>query len=400
MVEWMEVLLKVAFFDCFSGISGDMCLGALVDAGASFRELKERLKALPLDSYEIRKKTVIRRGMRATKIDIKTDDREQGRNLSDIRALIEGSDLQKRIKKRGMRIFRKLFQAEARVHGGRISDIHLHELSGTDCIIDIIGTLICLDNLGIDAVHSSPLNLGSGVISSAHGILPVPAPATSEILKGKPVYSSGIGKELTTPTGAAIISVISESFGSLPDMEIESIGYGAGGYQLKEQPNLLRVFIGRRDGSGDKGGGEEFRERLIVIETNIDDMNPQAYGYVMDKLLSEGALDVFLSTVIMKKSRPGILLSIICYPDLRDKLIKTLLRETTTLGVRYYETERLCLKREIKEVRSEFGPVRFKTVKTDKYSKSAPEFEDCRRIAESTGLPLIEVMRRLNRSGE
>jgi uncharacterized protein (TIGR00299 family) protein len=388
--------VRIAYFDCFSGISGDMCLGALVDAGVPLKKLREGLNALHLVSYEIRRQKVKRGGISATRIEVIVKKGEPTRRLADISTIIGDSDLPPNIKKRGLRIFGKLFQAERKVHGGRLKDLHLHELSATDCIIDIIGTLLCLDILGTREVISSPLNLGGGTVSSEHGLLPVPTPATSQLLKGKPVFSTGIQKELTTPTGAAIITETATSFGHFPKMTVDSTGNGAGGHILKEQPNILRVFIGdktiKSHNGHHKGGSNEL---VSVIETNIDDMNPQVYEYLMERLFNEGALDVFLSTVIMKKSRPGILLQVLAYPASRERLIDILFEETPTLGIRFHETERICLEREIKKIDTEFGSVRFKVVTTDGYRKAVPEYEDCRRIAEKTGLSLIDVMKML-----
>jgi len=388
--------VRIAYFDCFSGISGDMSLGALVDAGAPLDKLREGLNAMDLVTYDIRRRKVKRGGISATKIEVVVKKDEPTRSFDDISTIIEDSDLPPNIKKSGLRIFRRLFQAERRVHGGRLKDLHLHELSATDCIVDIIGTLLCLKILGIKEVVSSPLNLGGGTVSSEHGLLPVPAPATVQLLKGKPVFSTGIQKELTTPTGAAIITETATSFGHFPEMTIDSTGTGAGGHILKEQPNILRVFIGNKTIKPHKGHHKRGSSELVtVIETNIDDMNPQVYEYLMERLFKEGALDVFLNTVIMKKSRPGILLQVIAYPATRERLVNIMFEETPTLGIRFHETERIYLEREIKEMDTEFGPVRFKVVDTDGYRKAVPEYEDCRRIAEKTGLSLIDVMKML-----
>ncbi|NOY38786.1 MAG: nickel pincer cofactor biosynthesis protein LarC [Nitrospirae bacterium] len=388
--------MRIAYFDCFSGISGDMSLGALVDAGAPLDKLREGLNAMDLVTYDIRRRKVKRGGISATKIEVVVKKDEPTRSFDDISTIIEDSDLPPNIKKSGLRIFRRLFQAERRVHGGRLKDLHLHELSATDCIVDIIGTLLCLKILGIKEVVSSPLNLGGGTVSSEHGLLPVPAPATVQLLKGKPVFSTGIQKELTTPTGAAIITETATSFGHFPEMTIDSTGTGAGGHILKEQPNILRVFIGNKTIKPHKGHHKRGSSELVtVIETNIDDMNPQVYEYLMERLFKEGALDVFLNTVIMKKSRPGILLQVIAYPATRERLVNIMFEETPTLGIRFHETERIYLEREIKEMDTEFGPVRFKVVDTDGYRKAVPEYEDCRRIAEKTGLSLIDVMKML-----
>lgn len=386
--------MRIAYFDCYSGISGDMCLGALVDAGAPFRELKEGLEGLKLGSFRLKRRRVRRGGISGTRIEVVVERDEPHRNLAEVRALIEDSALPAEIKKKGTVIFRRLFQAEAKVHGRRLRDVHLHELSGTDCIVDIVGTLICMDLLGIEEVHSSPLNLGGGTVDTGHGLLPVPAPATSELLRGRPVYSTGVPKELTTPTGAALMASMAAAFGPIPEMTIERIGYGAGGHPLREQPNMLRVFVGEGKPAGG-ARGVKTGERIDVIETNIDDMNPQIYEHLMERLLEEGALDVYLSSVIMKKNRPGVLLTVLGHPPSRGRLIDVILKETTTLGIRYREMERLCLERKTIEVETEFGPVRYKVAHGDGYGKAAPEYEDCRRIARKTGIPLVRVMRML-----
>ncbi|NOZ25456.1 MAG: nickel pincer cofactor biosynthesis protein LarC [Nitrospirae bacterium] len=387
--------MRIAYFDCFSGISGDMCLGALVDAGVSLEEIRRRLGALGLASYKLRRRRVKRGGISATKIDVIVPRNEPPRKASEITNLIGRSKLPEHIKRKGLRIFRKLFQAEKKVHGVRLKDLHLHELSATDCIVDIIGTLLCLDMLGIEEVRASPLNLGGGTVQTEHGLMPVPAPATAQIIMGIPVFSSGIQRELTTPTGAAIIAETAASFGHCPRMTVTAIGVGAGGYDLEEQPNILRIFIGDETGPAREDG--KTAERITVIETNIDDMNPQVYEYLMERLFGAGALDVFLTTVIMKKSRPGVLLRVLVHPASSRRIMDILFEETTTLGIRFHETERICLERRTEEVSTEFGPVRYKVVTAEGYGRAVPEYEDCRRIAETTGLPLVDVMKKLSR---
>ncbi len=385
--------MKVAYFDCFSGISGDMCLGALVDAGAPFDELLRRLNTLDLGSYELKKGKVMRGGISATRVEVAVSGDVPPRRFSDIRAIIEGSGLSSKIKKEATAIFRRLFDAEAAIHGTAAEDLHLHELSATDCIIDIAGTLVCLDLLGIEEVVASPLNLGGGMVSTAHGLIPAPAPATLALLEGRPVYSSGIQRELTTPTGAAIITAAARTFGPMPAMTLGSTGNGAGAFDLGEQPNILRVFVGERTGESRTEGVVD--ERVTVIETNIDDMNPQVYEYVMEKLFGAGALDVTLSTVIMKKGRPGIQVQVLCRDESAEKITRLLFEETTTLGVRYHRAGRTCLQREVRKVDTMFGKVRFKTASSGGIQKASPEYEDCRKIAARSGVPLIEVLRRV-----
>jgi hypothetical protein len=383
--------VKIAYFDCFSGISGDMCLGALVDAGASLQEIEKGLKEIPVKGYSLVAKKVRRNGIAATKVDVilkqgKNDQRQPNRTWKDISRIIRASRLPEGIRKRGHAIFKNLFEAEAQVHGSPISKTHLHELGAVDCLVDIFGTLIGLSYLGIDSVLASSVNVGCGSTRTSHGILPVPAPATAELLKGIPCHSSGPAFELTTPTGAAILSATSSGFGPIPHCRITSIGAGAGDADPVGWPNLLRLFvIETKDAVGNEG--------VTVIETNIDDMNPQVFDFVMEQLFDAGAADVFLTQVIMKKSRPGVLLTVLCHAERKDALIEIILRETTTIGVRFYDANRVTMSREIKEFPSKYGNVRIKTSRLGKsLVKSSPEFEDCKKIAQKTFLPLREII--------
>lgn len=392
----------IAYFDCFSGISGDMTLGALVDAGVSPEKLEKELSRLKVKGYTLSFKKVRRAGFRATKVDVEVRQGErQGkrgkgkgergkatefRRFKDIKKIVDASSLSKEIKQKGLQIFRRLFEAEAKVHGGSYDRVHLHELGAVDCIVDIFGALIGLDLLGIETVYSSPVNLGRGSIRSEHGILPVPAPAAIELLKGKPVYSSDISFELTTPTGAVLISSLAEGFGPVPDMTVSNIGIGAGNKNFREQPNILRLFVGK--------GRTQAEESISVIETNIDDMNPQVYEYVMDLLFKAGALDVFLTQIIMKKGRPGIKISVLCEEDKRENLTDIILKETTSIGVRFYTAGRKILQREIKSKNTKFGRVNVKVSKLDKKNKKVSiEYEDCKKIAKKFKVPLLEVMK-------
>ncbi|MEW6602422.1 MAG: nickel pincer cofactor biosynthesis protein LarC [Nitrospirota bacterium] len=327
--------------------------------------------------------------------------------------IIKASSLSGDIKQKGLEIFKRLFEAEAKAHGEKFDEVHLHELGATDCIVDVFGTIIGLDILGIEKVYASPLNLGGGFVKTVHGVLPVPAPATAEILKTKiqdsrlrrvagatkfKIYSDGTDFELTTPTGAAIIRETASGFGNMPEMIIEKIGVGAGGRDIKDKPNVLRLFIGESKTEAcppippSARGGE--RGVVTVIETNIDDMNPQIYEYVMERLFKAGALDVFLTQLIMKKGRPGIKLTVICGREKLEEISKIILEETTTIGLRFYEAGRKTLNREIKKLDTKLGKVSFKTSKLgDKVMRVTPEYEDCKRIARKTGRPLLEVMR-------
>ncbi len=384
----------IAYFDCFSGISGDMVLGALVDAGVPVEKLVKELSRLPVKGYELNVRKVKRSSLRATKVDVLIKQgKEQAsegngrRRFKDIKKIIESSSLSEPVRQKGLAIFRRLFEAEAGVHGSRYDRVHLHELGAVDCIVDIFGALIGLDMLGIDTVYSSPLNLGSGTIKTDHGLLPVPAPAVVELLKNKPVYSSDVSFELTTPTGAVLVSSLAGSFGHIPDMHISKTGIGAGSKDFREQPNVLRIFIGRHVDSGTNGS-------ISVIETNIDDMNPQVYEYVMERLFKGGALDVFLTQIIMKKGRPGIKLTVLCSEDKKEDLIGIILGETTSIGLRFYSAERKTLPREIKSVKTKFGAVNVKILKPGtKKRRISVEYEECKRIAEKLEIPLLEVMR-------
>ncbi len=404
--------MKIAYFDCFSGISGDMCLGAVVDAGVSLKDLEKELKKIPIGGYRLTAKKVKRSGFTSTKVDIAVLAQRLAphalRKWKDIEKIINRSRLSEEIKQRGRRIFKRLFEAEAKVHGEAIERVHLHELGAVDCIVDIFGTIIGLNILGIGKIFSSPINLGSGFVETEAGILPVPAPATVEILKKVPVYSKDVPFELTTPTGAAIIKEISSGFGDMPPIDIGKIGIGAGNRDLKDRPNVLRFFIGNPPlpphspltmvgQEGVKGGmGGLLDENVIVIETNVDDMNPQIYEYVMEKLFKARALDVYFTQVLMKKGRPGVKMTVLCNKEQLENLMKIVLKETSTIGLRFYEAKRRILHRIIKKVDTEFGKIRVKFSRLgDEILKAAPEYEDCKRIAKKLNIPLIEVMKKI-----
>ncbi len=385
----------IAYFDCFSGISGDMTLGALVDAGVPLKEIEDGLSRLHVKGYQLKARKVKKCGMRATKVDVDLDESggQGARKWSDIQKIVKNSSLSKPIKQKGLFIFKRLFEAEAKVHGSRYDKVHLHELGAVDCIVDIFGSLIGLDILGINEIYASPINLGSGLIKTEHGILPVPAPASVELLKGVPVYSSDISFELTTPTGAVLISSLASDFSPLPNMNILTTGVGAGNKNFKDRPNIMRIILGEGPQSSEPGTRTE-DDGVMVIETNIDDMNPQIYEYAMDKLFRAGALDVFLTPIIMKKGRPGITLSVICNEKEKDCLIDIILKETTSIGVRYYKTERKILKRQIKKKKTKYGTINVKVSQMDKKGrKISIEYEDCKKIAEKYNIPLVEVMK-------
>lgn len=382
---------KIAYFDCFAGISGDMCLGALVDAGVDLSDIKKGIKKIPIKNYDLTAKKVLRGGISATKVDViikaeGTRQKAKDKKWKDIKKIIEASALPDRIKQKGLHIFKKLFEAEARVHGEPFDKVHLHELGGIDCMVDIFGTLIGLDILGIEKIYVSSINLGSGSVKTEHGILPVPAPATAELLKSYPVYSSEIPFELTTPTGAAIISGMNANPYSLSEITIEKIGYGAGSKDIANMPNTLRIIFGREKEQSKSDGS------VTVIETNIDDMNPQFYEHVMERLFEAGALDVFLENIIMKKGRPAVKLTVISEESDIEKLSSILFEETTSIGLRFYKVHRMTLDRKIKKVETKYGDVRIKvsTLKGIAVNIS-PEYEDLKAIAKKTNTPLKKV---------
>ena len=381
--------MRVAYFDCFAGASGDMCLGALLDAGLGLEQLKAEIGKLHLSHYDLQVKKVVKRGIGGSQALVLVDsDHHHHRHLHHIEEIISASGLDDAVKQKSLAIFRRLAEAEAKVHQIPIDQVHFHEVGAMDAIIDVVGTVSGLACLGIEKVYCSPLHVGTGTVTCAHGTLPVPAPATAELIKGTPVFSSGVEGELLTPTGAAILTTLSSGFGPLPAMTVERIGYGAGTSE-PAIPNLLRIIIGevREEVSGFE------TERAAVIETNIDDMNPQMYDYLIEKMLNMGALDVFLSPVQMKKNRPGTLLSVICAPEMTERFSDFILRETTTIGLRWRLDNRLKARRRMKELQTIYGPIRFKLAETGNGSLQAfPEYEDCKRVALEKKVPLLEVM--------
>ncbi len=381
--------MKIAWFDCFSGISGDMIIGALLHAGLDFDAFKAELAKLNLD-FELSLQQVEKRQIAASKFDMTDANKRLFKKLSEIRETIQNSDIPTAIKQRAHSIFLSLAKAEARVHNKAVADVHFHEIGVLDTLIDVVGALVGLELLEVEKVFASPLNLGSGFVKTAHGKLPVPAPATAELLKGVPTYATECPAELVTPTGAAIISEVAESFGSMPAMTIEQIGYGAGNQDL-QHANVLRIFIGEST--------EQLPQDLVtLIETNIDDMNPQLYEAVFETLMQQGALDVYLTNIQMKKSRPAHKLTVLCEPQDEHKLTQIILRHTTSIGVRFRQEIRRKLAREIKLVETEFGTVRFKLSKLDGEIVTAmPEYEDCKQIAAQRAMPLKRVLARLAR---
>ena len=385
--------MKLAYFDCFSGISGNMVLGALLDAGLGLDALKEALAGLKVSGYEIEARKVKRKGIAGTLVDVRASEGEVGRSLGDVLKIIEESDLPEDVKERAGAIFTRLAEAEARVHGVNVEEIHFHEVGGVDAIVDIIGSVIGLKLLGIEEVYSSPLHLGRGFVECAHGTLPVPAPATLELVKGVPVYGWDIEAELVTPTGAAIITALAR-FDPPPPVRVERVGCGAGHRDLPI-PNLLRLLIGTSPQPGE--GLEE--DSVLLLETNIDDMNPEFYEHVMSRLFQRGALDVFLTPIQMKRSRPAVMLSVIVGQKDVDEVLDVIFEETTTLGVRMQEVRRRKLARESILVDTRYGPIAVKVARLGGVVKNiSPEYEECRRLAEQRGVPLKVVYEEARRA--
>jgi hypothetical protein len=368
--------------DAFSGISGDMTVGALIDAGASASAVIEALESLSTGAkFEVAKTT--RSGLAASKFKVHlSPEPQKHRHLSHILAMIDRSTISARSKQNATAVFQRLAEAESSVHGVSIEKVHFHEVGAADSIADIVGTCVALDLLNLDEVCCSAVNVGSGTVMTEHGILPIPAPATANLLAGKPIYARGPAVELTTPTGAAIAATLSSAFGAMPPMRISSIGHGAGDRDFKESPNVLRVLIGERTGAPES-------TVVSVIEANIDDSSPQVLGYALERLMEAGALDASLSPLQMKKNRPGSLLRVIARPHDQEMLAQLIFAETSTLGLRIYSAERRIETRSIVEVETQFGKIR---IKVSGHSHFAPEYEDCRAIAASTGTPLPEVL--------
>ncbi len=364
-----------------------MILGALTDLSDAPSFLREELKKLDLKGYSISNKKVKRGVIQATKVDVKVTEKSSSqKNLKNIVSIIENSGLAEKIKKDSIKIFRRLAEAEAKVHGTTIDKVHFHEVGAIDSIVDIVGSVIGIHHLNISKIVSSPLNTGSGFVKCAHGTLPVPAPAVMELLKGFPCFSSGVQQELTTPTGAAIITTLADEFGSLPNLKIERAGYGAGGIDLKEMPNALRIILGEHSISS------ESKEEIFVLETNIDDMNPEFYDVVMEKLFQAGAVDVFLTPIIMKKNRPATKLSVLTQQQNVKALANEVLKNTTSFGIRFYPVERVMLDREFQKIETIFGKMKVKIGKRDgEICHISPEYEACKEISREQGIPIKKV---------
>ena len=428
--------MKLLYFDCFNGASGDMILGALLDAGLPLEDLRRALGSLGIGEYEMAAERVLRAGVSATKfhlIERGGEDASAGtegvaphshvhphthshydgvahahagtevpaphselhdhthphshshRSLPEILALIERSAIQSAGRARARQLFERLAEAEAAIHQMPVERVHLHEVGALDSIIDIVGAVFAIEWFGAERVVVSPLNVGGGMVRSAHGLFPVPAPATVRLLGDAPIYSSGVQAELLTPTGALLLTGHADAFGPVPPMRVDRVGYGAGTRELAGTPNVLRVLVG-------ESTAEPTTERIVVLECEIDDMNPQIFGVLMDRLYAAGALEVYYSAVQMKKNRPGTLITVLAAPDRREALAGIMFRESTTIGVRYHDVDRERLEREVVSVETPFGTIRFKVARrAGAVVNASPEFEDCVRVASDRGIPVKDV---------
>ena len=406
--------MKIAYFDCFSGISGDMTLGALVDAGVPPEVLTTRLATLELDAeFSLRFEKAVKHGITGTRAIVEvhpahadtphTHDHTHGhhhhahgpsRHLSDIFKLLDDSGLDSKVRDTAKRVFDRLAEAEAKVHNTTKANVHLHEVSGIDSIVDIVGSVIGLAHLEVDAVYASPLSLGSGFVRCAHGLMPVPVPGTMELLQGIPVQQTHIPKELVTPTGAALITTLSQEFGVMPPMRLDRVGYGAGTRDLEQRPNLLRLCLGEKtsDSISQRTHHHAETDSVDIIETNVDDMSPEITGYVTTQLFANGALDVFLTPIFMKKGRPATQITVLCPTAQRDALIKLLLTETTTFGVRLSSADRVKLRRDFTQIETQWGAIQAKRgYLNGTLIKTVPEYEDCKRLAEQNNIPLRQI---------
>ena len=375
--------------DCFSGISGDMFLGALVDVGFPLADMKRGLKKMNLDGYQLTAKKVLRGTIHSTKVDVQVRDGfSKPLSLPTIRRILTKSQLPSKVKARSLEVFQRLAEAEGTVHGVPLSQVHFHEVGVVDSLVDIVGAFLGCESLGIDKVSASPVNLGSGTVNSAHGALPVPAPAVAHLVKEVPIFAAGPIGELTTPTGMGLLTTLTRDFCQLPFMRPRHIGYGAGSFNPKGWANVLRVFLSKTSASPSAD-----IDHIVQLQTNLDDLNPQAYEPIMDHLFSAGALDVTLTPSIMKRGRPGIILTVLTPPAKIDPVLKVFFYETTTLGVRVQEIARRVLPRKFHSLRLHGTTVRVKVAEIDGGEiKAMPEYQDCQRIAKSTGRPVREVM--------
>jgi len=378
--------MRVAYVDCFSGASGDMLLGACVDSGVPLAELRAALASVPVSGYGLRGHTVSRGGITATQVHVDlTDEHQPHRHLHHILDIVGQSTLSERVKEQSSGVFRALAEAEATVHGSAVESVRFHEVGAVDAIVDVVGTAVCLERLGVEQLYCSPLTVGTGWVEAAHGRLPVPVPATTALIRGRPVRQIDTGCELLTPTGAALLVTLARRFGPLPEMKVTSVGYGAGSRDLSQHPNLVRLLVGEalQEWTGDE---------VVVLETNLDDTSGEVLGHLGGLLLERGALDVFFVPIQMKKQRPGVLLSVLVATEQAGELERLIFTHTGTFGVRWRRTRRHTLARDERVVETRFGPVRIKVGRLGgEVVTAAPEYEDCARLAREQGVPLKQV---------
>jgi hypothetical protein len=390
-------VFKILYLDCPTGISGDMCMAALIDLGADLAKIKRELKKLDVAGYTIKTWVDKRHAISGTRFKVITKKEKHHRTFKDIKKLIEDSTLTSEVKKLSVKIFKNLAIAEGKVHGIAHTKVHFHEVGAVDSIVDIVGVAVAITGLGIDKVYTSAIPLGSGWVNTEHGMLPIPAPATLEIIKGIPTVPSPITMELTTPTGAVIVKTLAIGHGAPPAMTASAIGYGLGGKDFRELPNAMRAIMGKTE----KIENPKIEDKktcaqadsVIEIKTNIDDMNPQISAYLLEKLIKKGALDAYLTPIIMKKGRPGLLLTVLTNEKKQDALTRIILTESTSIGVRYNNVKRKCLERRIIKVNTPFGTIRIKESLLDEVVVNRqPEFEDCKKAAKKNNVPLKEVI--------
>jgi len=386
--------VRVAYFDCPSGAAGDMILGALVDAGCPFEILRERLAGLHLSGYELSRREVMKGAFRATKIEVHVDEApdRSHRNLPAILGLIEDAEVAVDVKAAAARIFTRLAEAEGRAHGTPAERVHFHDVGAVDAIVDVVGSCIALSALGVEAIHCSALPIGGGMVRGPHGLIPVPAPGTAELLKGFPVVDTGVKRELVTPTGAAILTTLAAGAGVMPAMTVTALGYGAGTMDL-ETPNVVRVFVGEAAESSEL-------ESIVQVETTVDDMSPQLYEPLMERLFEAGALDVYLTPVLMKKSRPGVVVTALCEPPRVDAVTRACFEESTTIGVRWTTYRRRRLPREMVTLTTSLGALTYKVSRLDgRVATVTPEFDEVKRIARDKGLSVKDALERARAEG-
>ncbi len=381
--------MKVAYFDCFAGISGDMTLGALVDAGLSFAALESELDKLSVREFTLSQRRVEKHGIAGTKIDVNAREGHVHRHLKDVLEIINSSAISASAKEKAARVFQKLAEAEAKIHGTTIEAVHFHEVGAVDAIVDVVGAIIGLEFLEIEAIYASKFRFGSGHTRGAHGAMPVPVPAVVEMTKGFPAERTDIPYELVTPTGAALLTALASNIGETIQLRTESTGYGAGTRDVEQVPNLLRVEIGELV-------ADPRTDTLVLLETNIDDMTPEIYGYLIDRLLEAGARDAFLTPVIMKKGRPGIQLTVLADPNKETELTELIFSETTTLGIRRLPVQRHILERRTDTVQTPYGPIRVKIADIGGKQRITPEYDDCARIAREKQVPILDVYKSVN----